>query len=124
MEFYFPGFGATLMEVFEDNGGTRHLAQNPACTSNSKHIHVRHHLLRVPIFRGEFIVTNVESEEQHADFLTKPLSNAACCYHRDLTIYAFSRQEVLYLDYSGIYLAISEDDAVLPGNGFQGFMCF
>ena len=108
------------MEVFEDNGGTRHLAQNPARTSNSKHIPVRHHFFRVSIFRGEFIVTNVESEEQHADFLTKPLSNAACCYHRDLTIYAFSRQEVLYLDYSGIYLAISEDDAVLHGNGFQG----
>ena len=111
------------MTVFEDNGGTRHLTQKPACTSSSKHIDVRHHLFRVLIFRGEFIITRVESEEQHADFLTKPLSNEAFCYHPDLILYAFSRW-VLYLHFCGIYLAISEDDAILPGNGFGGPMCF
>ena len=79
----FPGFGATCITASEDNEGARHLAQNPECTSNSKHIDVRHHFLRELIFRGEFTTTHVETEEQHADFLTKPLSNAVFCYQRD-----------------------------------------
>ena len=49
--FIFPGFRSTCMTVL-DNKGARHLAQNPVCTSNSKHIDVRHHFLRELIFRG------------------------------------------------------------------------
>ena len=71
------------MTVFEDNEGERHLTQNPLGTSTWKHIDVRHHFLRELIFFGEFIVTHVESKDQHADFLTKSISNAAFCYHRD-----------------------------------------
>ena len=71
------------MTVFEDNKGARYLAQNPVCTSNSKRIDVRHHFLRGLIFRGEFIITHVESQEQHANFLTKPLSKVDFYYHRD-----------------------------------------
>ena len=71
--FIFPGFGEVCMTVFEDNEGAKHLAQNPKCTSNSKHIDVRHHLLRKLVFKGEFIIAHVETDEQHADFLTKPL---------------------------------------------------
>ena len=59
---------------FEDNEGAKHLAQNPKCTSNSKHIDVRHHFLRELIFKGKFIIAHVETDEQHADFLTKPLN--------------------------------------------------
>ena len=84
--FIFWGFGATYMTIVEENEGARHLAQNPVCTSNSKLIDVRHHFLRELIFRGEFIITNVESEDQHAGFLTKSLSNVAFCYHRDFLI--------------------------------------
>ena len=81
--FIFPGFGEVCMTVFEDNEGAKHLAQNPKCTSNSKHIDVRHHFLRELIFKGEFIIAHVETDEQHADFLTKPLNYTAFCYHRD-----------------------------------------
>ena len=83
--FFLLSFGATCMTVLEDNEGARHLVQNPVCTSNSKHIDVRHHFLRELIFRGEITLTStlVESEEQHADFLTKPLSNVTFCYHRE-----------------------------------------
>ena len=75
----FSGVGATCMTVFEDNEGTRHLLQNPVCTSRSKHIDVRHHFLRELVFRDGVAITYVESEEQHADYLTKPLANVAFC---------------------------------------------
>ena len=44
--YNFPDSGATCITFLEDNEGARHPAQNPVCTSNSKHIDVRHHFLR------------------------------------------------------------------------------
>ena len=38
--FIFRGFGERGTTVFEDIEGARYLAQNPVCTSNSKHIDV------------------------------------------------------------------------------------
>lgn len=81
--FIFPGLGAPCITVFEDNEGARHLAQNPVCTSNSKHIDVRHHFLRELVFRGEFAIVHVPTAEQHADFLTKPLNRETFCFHRN-----------------------------------------
>ena len=70
-----PGLGSAYITVFEDNKGTRHLAHNPVCASNSKHIDIiRHHFLRELVFRGEFDIAALESEQQHADFLTKALA--------------------------------------------------
>ena len=82
-DIIFSGFGTSCITVFEDNGGAKNLAQNPACTSNSKHIDVPHYFLRDLIFKGEFVITHIESDDQHADFLTKPLDYTAFCYHRD-----------------------------------------
>ena len=72
----FPGF-TSCITVFEDNKGAKNLAQNPVWTSNSKHIDVRHHVLRELIFEGEFVITRVESDDQHADVLTKMLDYTA-----------------------------------------------
>ena len=44
--FIDPEFGTTYITVFEDNEGAENLAQNPVCTSTSKHIDVR------PLFMG------------------------------------------------------------------------
>ena len=71
--FILPGFGASCITVFEDNEGAKNLAQNPVCRSNSTHIDVRHHFSRELIFKGEFVISHVESDDQHADVLTKPL---------------------------------------------------
>ena len=85
--FIFPGFGTMCITVFEDNEGAKNLAQqNPVRTSNSKHIDVLHHFLRELIFKGEFVITHVESDDQHADVLTKPLHYTAFCYHRDFLV--------------------------------------
>ena len=72
-----PGLGSAYITVFEDIKGARHLAHNPVCTSNSKHIDIRHHSLRELAFRGEFDIVAVESEQQHADFLMKELAGPA-----------------------------------------------
>ena len=67
--------------VFEDNEGAKNMVQNPVCTSNSKHIDVRHHVLRKLIFEGEVFITHVESHDQHADVLTKPIDYTTFWYH-------------------------------------------
>ena len=40
-----------------------------------KHIDVRHNFLRDLVFRGEFAIDHVPTEEQHTDFLTQSLSS-------------------------------------------------
>ena len=40
--FVLPGLGSPCITFFEDNKGARHLAHNPVCASNSKHIDSRH----------------------------------------------------------------------------------
>ena len=72
--FFLPGLGARCITVCEYNKGARHLARNPVRASNSKHIDIGHHFLPELVFKGEFAVVAVESEEQHADFLTKALA--------------------------------------------------
>ena len=56
---------------FEDNEGAIQIAKHPISNSNSKHIDVRHHLLRELVERKEIEIIHVASQCQHADFLTK-----------------------------------------------------
>ena len=84
--FILPGLGSACIMVFEDNKGARHLAHNPVCTSNSKHIDTRHHFLRELVFRGEFDIVAIESEQQHADFLTKALAGPVFRFHLDFVM--------------------------------------
>ena len=72
--------------VKEDNVGAIRLAKNPATTPNSKHIDIRHHFIRERVANGEFKVVYVPSEEQHADFLTKPLHQGAFEVHRNFVM--------------------------------------
>ena len=56
--FILPGLGSACITVFEDSKGARHLAHNPVCASNSKHIDIRvHHFLRELEFKGEFYIS-------------------------------------------------------------------
>ena len=66
--------------------GAIHLAKNPATTPNSKHIDIRHHFIRERVANGEFKVVYIPSEEQHADFLTKPLHQGAFEVHRNFVM--------------------------------------
>ncbi|CAM9450595.1 unnamed protein product [Pylaiella littoralis] len=82
--FIFPDRDVGCTTIHEDNVvGAIHLANNPATTPNSKHIDTRHHFLRERVATGEFRVVHVQSELQHADFLTNPLHKTAFRLHRD-----------------------------------------
>ena len=84
--FIFPDSDVGCTTVFEDNMGAVHLAKNPAITSNSKHIDIRHHFLRQRVADGEFQVIHVPSHLQHADFLTKPLPVSSFTFHRNFVM--------------------------------------
>ena len=66
-----PGKGMPCFSIFGDNQGAVQLSQNPVSNSNSKHIDVRHHVLRELVRQGDVSVSHVPSEYQHADILTK-----------------------------------------------------
>ena len=84
--FILPGLGSECITVFEDNKVARHQAHNPVYASNSEHVDVRHYFLRQLVFRGEFDIVAVESEQQHADFLTKALAGPVFCFHQDFVM--------------------------------------
>ena len=69
--FMLPSKVMPYFLVFEDNGGSVQLAQNPVTNSNSKQIDVRRHFLRDLIRQRDIKVVQVPSEFQHADILTK-----------------------------------------------------
>ena len=81
--FIFPDRDVGCTTVKEDNKGAIYSANNPVTTPNSNHIDVRHHFLRERVANGEFQIVHVPSEDQHADFLTKPLDTQAFRFHRN-----------------------------------------
>jgi hypothetical protein len=59
--------------VFEDNEACIKLAEAPAITRHSEHIHVRYHLIRDFIANGSVQIEYVTTANQPADLLTKSL---------------------------------------------------
>ena len=80
--FMSPGKGMPCFSIFEDNQGAVQLSQNLVSNSNSKHIDVRHHVLRELVRQGDVSVSHVPSEYQHADILTKALASDLFVVHR------------------------------------------
>ena len=80
--FMSPGKGMPYFSIFEDNQGAVQLSQNPVSNSNSKHVDVRHHVLRELVRQGGVSVSHVPSEYQHADILTKALASDLFVVHR------------------------------------------
>ena len=66
--------------VYDDNEGAIKLATNKHSSRRTKHIDVKHHLVRDACDAGKVRVVYVRSEDQHADLLTKPLD--ARKFHR------------------------------------------
>ena len=84
--FMLPDVGMPCIPVFEDNEGAVQLAKNPITNSNSKHIDVRHHLLRDLVRRKGISIIHVTCSFQHADFLTKAMPRESCEFHRSLAM--------------------------------------
>ena len=80
--FMLPRASMPCIPVFEDNEGAIQIAKHPISNSNSKHIDVRHHVLRAFVERKEIEIIHVASQYQHADFLTKALPEREFEFHR------------------------------------------
>ena len=60
--------------LLEDNIGCIKVTNNPEDRKRTKHIDLRYHYLREKVTNGEIILDWVQSANQLADGLTKPLS--------------------------------------------------
>ena len=74
----------TELELKVDNKGAIDLANSESIGRRSKHIEVRHHILRDLVKKGEIKLTHVELAENVADGLTKPLPGAPFKAFRDM----------------------------------------
>ena len=62
------------VELHGDNKGAIDLAYNPEHHSRTKHIDRRHFYVREMVENGEIVVPYVQTDDNLADFFTKPLS--------------------------------------------------
>ena len=68
-----PSMRVGAVNVFEDNEGAMKLATNKHASLRTKHIDVKHHIVRDASAARKVRIAYVMSEDQHADLLTKPL---------------------------------------------------
>ena len=81
LAFVAPETNGASIKMQEDNEGTISLIENPLSSARTKHIDVRCHFLRDLSRSGTISVEYVETTEQHADLLTKPLRKKQLEYH-------------------------------------------
>jgi hypothetical protein len=79
-----PEFGIKLdiIQMYDDSQGAMQLLKHPIASSRSKHIDVLHHFTRERVARKEVNFTYVQSSDQLADIMTKPLPPSKfkkCC---------------------------------------------
>ena len=61
-------------KVFEDNSGALEMAKTHKYRPRTKHINVKFHHFRDYVTRGEISIHKIDTSEQLADYLTKPLN--------------------------------------------------
>ena len=64
----------TFSTIFEDNNGALELAKVPKMRPRTKHIAIKYHHFREHVKNKTVKVVHVDTNEQLADILTKPLS--------------------------------------------------
>jgi len=75
------------MIIHEDNQATIQLAQfSDKVSQRTKHIDIRYHFLREVIADGQVKLAWIQSKDQLADILTKPLQGGPFKYIRDKII--------------------------------------
>ena len=62
--------------IFEDNQGCIYMSHNPVMHKRAKHIDIRFHFVRERVADGTVKLVYVQTENQLADLLTKPLLKA------------------------------------------------
>ena len=69
-------------KAFEDNSGALELARLPKLRPRTKHINICYHHFREHVRKGLIKIYPIETENQVADVLTKPLPQNSFCHHR------------------------------------------
>jgi hypothetical protein len=68
--------------VFEDNRSCIKVAESPKFTPRTKHIAIKYHHFRHFVSDGAIVIKHIDTKEQIADMLTKPLEEASFKYLR------------------------------------------
>ena len=68
--------------VYEDNDSCITVAKSPKFTPRTKHIAIKYHHFRSFVSAGKIVINPIDTTEQLADILTKPLKAKAFCYLR------------------------------------------
>jgi hypothetical protein len=71
-------------KAFEDNEGALEMARPPKSRPRTKHINVKYHHFHDSIESGKIIMSSIDTKEQQADILTKPLDEQTFLYIRKL----------------------------------------
>ena len=69
--------------VFEDNSGALEMARRHKYRPQTKHICVKLHHFRDYVVRGEISIHPIDTKDQPADYLTKPLNQEVLERHRN-----------------------------------------
>ena len=69
-EFMTPPIDVAI-ELYEDNEGAIKMAKNRFSSRRTRHVDIKHHIVRDAIEGGVVHIEYVRSGEQHADILTK-----------------------------------------------------
>jgi hypothetical protein len=62
-----------------DNESAIKIAYNPCEYSRTKHIDIRHHLLKENTSKGDIVISHVGTNDQLADIFTQPLDEKRLC---------------------------------------------
>ena len=68
-----PTLRSCTISIMENNQGAIKMANNKHSSRRTRHIDVKHHIVREAVEEGLVRIVYVRSEEQHADILTKAL---------------------------------------------------
>ena len=77
--------------VFEDNSGALEIATVPKMRPRTKTINIKYHHFRQYVDRGEIEVKAIDSEDNPADMMTKPVALGILQRHRE-TILGWAAQ--------------------------------
>ena len=76
------GIAKIKCQVFEDNSGALEIAKVKKFRPRTKHLNVRLHHFRSYVDSGEITIHKIDTKEQPADMLTKPLNKELVVKHR------------------------------------------
>ena len=69
------GFDLKTLTIFCDNTSAINISKNPVQHSRTKHIDIRHHVIRELVENNVVVLEHVETSKQIADIFTKALDS-------------------------------------------------